>query len=169
MSTTHVPDRLLGHEDDADGIQEYDNQLPAWWLWLFYVTIAIGVWVFVDWHVLGDKSLAALHAAAVAEAQEKYAPLEPVDVAFTPEAIARGGELYATNCVACHAADGSGGIGPSLLDAEWIHGGTPEAINHTIFYGVDGKGMIGWASILTPEGVAQVSAYVHQLGGGETP
>jgi cytochrome c oxidase cbb3-type subunit 3 len=166
MSTAYQPDQLLDHADEADGIQEYDNRLPTWWLWLFYVTIAAGAWVFVDWHVINPKSQAALYDAEAAIAAEKYVPLVPVDVEFTPERIARGAAHYEQNCVACHAADGTGGIGPDLTNGEWLHGGTAAAINHTVFYGVDGKGMIGWASILGPEGVADVSAYVHQMGGG---
>ncbi len=79
---------------------------------------------------------------------------------MTPEAVAAGEAIYTTNCVACHGADLQGGIGPNLIDTEWIHGGTPEAILHTITDGVPEKGMLTWGPILGPEKVNQVTAYV---------
>lgn len=161
--TEYKPDQLLGHADEADGIDEYDNKLPTWWVWLFYFTIAAGVFVFFDWHVVSPKSLAGLYDEQVAIADELYDELLPVDVELSPEAIAAGEALYMTNCVACHAEDGTGGVGANLVDADWIHGGTPDEINHTVFYGVDGAGMAPWAAVLQPEGVAQVSAYVYSL------
>lgn len=160
-------DRLLGHADEADGIEEYDNKLPTWWVWLFYATIAFGAWYVVDWHVLNDRSQTTAYDEFVAWARETWTPIVPAAVVLDDAAQARGAALYATNCVACHAADATGGTGPNLLDSEWIHGGTPDQINHTIFYGVQGKGMIGWGPLLGPEAVADIASYVHQLGGGE--
>jgi cytochrome c oxidase cbb3-type subunit 3 len=69
--------------------------------------------------------------------------------------------------VACHAADGTGNIGPNLTDATWIHGGTPDEINNTVFFGVEGRGMIGWGPVLGAQEVASLAAYVHSLGGGQ--
>jgi cytochrome c oxidase cbb3-type subunit 3 len=78
----------------------------------------------------------------------------------TPEAVAAGKEIYTANCVACHGPTMQGGIGPSLVDTVWIHGGNPEQILATITNGVPEKGMLTWGPILGPEKVAQVAAYV---------
>jgi cytochrome c oxidase cbb3-type subunit 3 len=163
----HQPDQLLGHSDEADGIEEYDNDLPAWWVWLFYGTVAIAVWVFVDWHVVSPKSLSGLYSEEVAIAGEMFPELVPVAVVINDETIAAGAALYASNCVACHEANGTGSIGPNLVDAEWIHGGSPDEIRDTIFFGVEGKPMIGWARNLGADSVSSLAAYVHSLGGGQ--
>jgi cytochrome c oxidase cbb3-type subunit 3 len=60
----------------------------------------------------------------------------------------------------CHGADMRGGIGPSLLDDEWLHGGSEREVLRTITDGVISKGMISWGPILGPEGVREVAAYV---------
>jgi cytochrome c oxidase cbb3-type subunit 3 len=163
----HSTDRAMGHADEADGIEEYDNDLPTWWLWLFYATIAIAVWVWVDWHVVSPKSQESLYAEELAIAAAVYPDMTPVDVVIDEETVAAGAALYAANCVACHMADGTGGIGPSLVDSEWLHGGSPDEIRNTIFYGVEGRGMIGWAPLLGIQEVSYLAAYVHGLGGGQ--
>jgi len=82
------------------------------------------------------------------------------------QSIEAGRAIFATNCVGCHGAELEGGIGPKLTDAEWLHGGTLEAINQTIKDGVPEKGMLSWGPILGPQKVAQVAAYVYSAGGG---
>ncbi len=51
-------DNLLDH--DYDGIQELDNDLPPWWLWLFYITIGFSVIYMLHYHVFrtGDLQIA---------------------------------------------------------------------------------------------------------------
>lgn len=160
-------DQILGHGWENDGIEEYDNRLPVWWLWLFYATIAIGIWVFLDWHVVSPKSLAGIYNAEVEVAAATYPALVPTAVVLDEAHIAQGAALFASTCVACHAEGGTGNTGPNLTDAEWIHGGTAEEINTTIFFGVEGRGMIGWGPVLGADQVASLAAYVHSLGGGE--
>ncbi|NNK63068.1 MAG: hypothetical protein HKO98_07620, partial [Gemmatimonadetes bacterium] len=48
--------RLLGHADEADGIEEYDNPLPDWWLGLFWFTIIWGIAYGVHYHFIGNRS-----------------------------------------------------------------------------------------------------------------
>lgn len=170
MSPKYEQDRVLGHADECDGIEEYDNRLPTWWLGLFYGCIVIGVGYAINFHFLSGDSQAARYEAEVAAAEQMW-PTPTADdalaAATSPDSIEKGKEIYAQNCVGCHAADLSGGIGPNLKDAEWIHGGTLEAINKTITDGIPEKGMLTWGPILGPEKVAQVAAYVHSSGGGE--
>lgn len=158
--------RLLGHADEADGIDEYDNPLPDWWVGLFWFTI---VWAFaygIHYHFIADRSqekaLAAEMAAAEARWPEQASATEMAATTFavTTDAVTAGEQVYAQNCVACHMADLSGSIGPSFLDDEWIHGGQASDILRIIINGVPEKGMVPWGGILSPEQINQVAAFV---------
>lgn len=169
MSNDNV-DQVLGHADECDGIEEYDNRLPRWWLGLFYFCIAWGVVYAVQYHFLTDRSQANDYLAEVAAAEAKWptpTPEEAVAAASGEDAVAAGKDIYATNCVGCHGPELKGGIGPDLTDTEWLHGGSLESINKTVTDGVPEKGMLAWGPILGPAKVAQVSAYVHSQGGGQ--
>ena len=165
MSKQHENDVLCGHPEESDGIQEYDNRLPPWWVWLFYATIIWGGWVLADWHILNNRSLAAAYDEEAAAMHAKY-PSDPVPVVADAEHVEAGRALFAANCIACHLADATGKIGPNLTDQTWIHGGKAEEINNTIFHGVLVKGMPAWGMVLGPAKVASLAAYVHSLGGG---
>lgn len=81
----------------------------------------------------------------------------------------RGAASFATNCVACHGADGKGNrtLGaPNLTDKIWLFGGDREAISETIYKGRAGV-MPSWGNRLDPVTVKMLAAYVHSLGGGE--
>ncbi|HXG43944.1 MAG TPA: cbb3-type cytochrome c oxidase N-terminal domain-containing protein [Gemmatimonadales bacterium] len=164
MSGKRERDRVLGHAAEADGIEEYDNPLPNWWLGLFYFTIVWAVAYTVHYHLIADRSLPKAYAAEVAEAQRRWpapaAGAGPGELAITEAAVKAGEAIYKANCVPCHGADLKGGIGPNLLDSTWIHGGKPADILRTITNGVPEKGMLTWGPILGPEKVAQVAAYV---------
>jgi cytochrome c oxidase cbb3-type subunit III len=154
--------RLLGHTREADGIDEYDNPLPDWWLGLFWFTIIWGIGYFVHYHFIAHRSQEKELAAEMAAAEARWPAASPTRMEFTlsPEAIAAGETIYQTQCIACHGANLEGGIGAPLNDTEWIHGGTPEDIVNTITNGVLAKGMPAWGPILGPEGVNEVAAYV---------
>jgi len=157
-------DRVLGHEDEADGIQEYDNPLPDWWLGLFWITIIWAVGYLVYYHFIAHMSPQVALAQELTQAEERW-PQEAeaeaeLTVPLTAEAVAAGEQIFKTNCTACHGADMRGGIGPSLLDDEWLHGGSEREILTTITDGVISKGMISWGPILGPEAVREVAAYV---------
>ncbi len=68
--------------------------------------------------------------------------------------------IFETNCVACHAADGGGIVGPNLTDDYWIHGGGIKNVFKTIKYGVVEKGMIAWQTQLNPNQIQDVASYV---------
>lgn len=172
MSTSPVRDQVLGHAAEADGIEEYDNPMPNWWLGLFYLTIVWAVGYAVHYHFIARRSQPAHLAAEMADADLRWpreaAAAQAATLVITPEAVEAGKVIYQANCVACHGADLKGGIGPNLLDTLWIHGGTPEAILATITHGVPEKGMLTWGPILGPEKVAQVAAYVVEQNGEAT-
>lgn len=169
--------QVLGHADEADGIEEYDNPLPNWWLGLFYFTVIWGVLYGIHYHFVGHRSGVKALAAEIEAANQRW-PQEAAaaaagTVALTKENVEAGEAIYKANCVACHGADMKGGIGPNLLDTTWIHGGKPEDILRTITVGVPEKGMLTWGPILGPAKVAQVASYVvsknrEATGQGET-
>ncbi len=160
-------DQLLGHADEADGIEEYDNPLPAWWLGLFYFTLAWGVIYAVHYHFIAHRSQAKAYEAEVAAALQRWPQPEKVEVAEVANdasAIAEGEKVFQSTCAPCHGADLTGGIGPNLVDSEWIHGGSLEEVVQTITNGVPEKGMPAWGPVLGPEKVAQVAAYIKSKG-----
>jgi cytochrome c oxidase cbb3-type subunit 3 len=159
--------QVLGHAEEADGIEEYDNPMPNWWLGLFYFTIVWALVYGVHYHFVAHRSQPAKLAAEMEEADRRWpqeaAAAAAVTVDLSEANIEAGEAIYKANCVACHGPELKGGIGPDLVDTTWIHGGSPEQIQHTITVGVPEKGMLTWGPILGPEKVAQVAAYVvHQ-------
>jgi cytochrome c oxidase cbb3-type subunit 3 len=175
MSEKHNQDVLIDHV--TDGIQEYDNPMPMWWLGILWFTVAFGLFfipylAITGWSQEGqyedevaaaDAEYAPARAAQEAAAAAKRAELAAKGGASSPADVAAGEGIFKANCVACHGMDGTGGIGPNLTDAEWIHGGTYAEVTHTVSNGVVEKGMIPWGPILGEEKVAQVSAYVLTL------
>jgi cytochrome c oxidase cbb3-type subunit 3 len=156
-------DQILGHGAEADGIEEYDNPLPDWWVGLFLFTIVWALAYGVHYHFIAHRSEVKALASEVADAKQRWpqaAAAQTEHLAVTPEAVQAGAAIFTANCVACHGADMKGGIGPNLLDTVWIHGGKPEEILHTITFGVPEKGMLTWGPILGAAKVAQVAAYV---------
>ena len=154
--------RLLGHADEADGIEEYDNPLPDWWLGLLWFSI---VWAFgyaVHYHFIADRSQVKELAAEMAAAQLRWPAQARAEIQFTmTEASAEAGlAVYTQNCAPCHAAGLEGLIGPSFLDDEWVHGGTATDVLRTIREGVLDKGMVAWDGILSPEQINDVAAYI---------
>ncbi len=163
MSKKKERDVVLGHEDEADGIQEYDNPLPDWWLGLFWATIIFAIAYGVHYHFIADRSPEKALAQELADAQERWPEPDAggeQGLVLTVEAAAAGQQVYQTNCVACHLADMTGSIGPNLLDDEWIHGSSAEDILNTVTNGVPAKGMLAWGPIIGAEQVNQVTAYL---------
>lgn len=166
-------DRLRDHE--FDGIQEYDNRLPNWWLWTFYIMIIFAIGYWVHYHITRSGDLP--HAEfvneqnAATERIEAYMEDNPITdemiatAAGDPNAVGAGKEVFDTYCVACHLADASGQIGPNLTDHYWIHGGTPGQIFNTITEGVPEKGMVSWKASLSAMQRQQVAAYIVSLRG----
>jgi len=168
-------DRLLDHA--YDGIQEYDNPLPRWWVWIFYATIIFAVAYYADFtgRIRGPGRIAE-YQQQMAEAATRWpAPTSGVDenallaLAKDPQSLALGKATFTTNCVACHRADAGGLIGPNLTDEYWLHGGSLAAIYKTVDGGVLEKGMPNWGKLLKPEQVKAVVVYVAALKGTNPP
>ncbi len=160
-------DQVLGHADESDGIEEYDNPLPDWWLGLFWFTIIFAFGYTLHYHVIAHRSPAKELAAELAAAAQRWPGGGASAAAFvpTPALAAKGAAIFQTNCVPCHGADLHGKIGPNLTDDVWIHGGRPQDIVNTITTGVSAKGMPTWGPILGPERIREVAAYVISMHG----
>jgi len=84
-------------------------------------------------------------------------------------AIATGAKLFvAYNCMDCHGADGSGAMGPSLADGRWHFGGEPGEIFESIYQGRP-DGMPAWGSLISPDQVWMLAAYVKSLETNANP
>lgn len=154
-------DQLMGHAADNDGIEEYDNPLPDWWVGLFIFTILFAVGYTVEYHFISGRSQDGAYLAQLDDAKERWPEFgKAVGVPTDAASVAEGKEVYAANCVACHGANLEGGIGPNLADDEWIHGGEPDEIAAIVSEGVAAKGMPAWGALLGPDKVSKVTAFV---------
>ncbi|MDD2673334.1 c-type cytochrome [Flavobacterium petrolei] len=169
---------LLDH--DYDGIKELDNNLPPWWVYLFYACIIFGVVYMVRFEVLGADNQEMELKKEVAQAKidiAEYMKTAPdmmdektVTLLTDPADLAAGKEIFTTNCAACHRADAGGQIGPNLTDDKWILGGGIKNVFHTLVNGGrDGKGMISWKGTLKPKEMQKVASYILSLKGSNPP
>ncbi len=165
---------LLDH--DYDGIKELDNNLPPWWIYLFYACIGFAAIYLVRFEILGaddqEMELKKEMAQAKIEVAEymKTAPdlMDEKTVTLLTDApsLAEGKTIFTTNCAACHRADAGGQIGPNLTDDQWILGGGIKNLFHTVTNGGrDGKGMIAWKGTLKPKEIQKVTSYIIALKG----
>jgi cytochrome c oxidase cbb3-type subunit 3 len=165
---------LMDH--DYDGIKELDNNLPPWWVYLFYACIVFAAVYLVRYEIMGapdqETELKNEMAQAKIEVAEymKTAPdlmdEKTVTLLTDPADLDAGKAIFTTNCVACHRADGGGQIGPNLTDDNWILGGGIKNLFHTITNGGrDGKGMIAWKGTLKPKEIQAVASYIISLKG----
>jgi cytochrome c oxidase cbb3-type subunit III len=180
MSTRKVPGQkveTMGHVWDED-LAEFNNPLPNWWRWMFYITIVFGIAYLVVYPGLGrfpgiyKWTSGVEYESEQARASETYGPLfakyaamEVPAVASDPQAVEIGQRLFLNYCSQCHASDARGGKGfPNLADSDWLYGGEPATIEATITSGRNGV-MPPFGPILGDEGVINVANYVVSFSG----
>jgi cytochrome c oxidase cbb3-type subunit 3 len=171
-------DQLLDHE--YDGIREYDNPLPRWWVWMWAGSAIFSFAYFFHYHISGNgQSVAAGYEADMQEAREAAAKTnlaQPVsedslgklmsDAPWMGDAQA----LFTLRCAVCHGDKGQGLIGPNLTDNAWIHGaGTLTDIYGVINEGVLAKGMPAWGKQLSPIELRKLAAFVGTKRGTLVP
>jgi cytochrome c oxidase cbb3-type subunit 3 len=169
-----------GHTWDTD-LREYNNPLPRWWLWVFYITVAFGLVYLALYPGLGnfggikgwsqakqyDEEKAAVEARA-AEMLAPFATMTIAELATNAQAMSTANNLFQVNCSQCHGSDGGGARGfPNLANSDWQWGGDPDTVVQTITAGRLGV-MPPWGEVLGPDGVEQVVAYVQKLSGQPT-
>lgn len=168
--------RTTGHV--YDGIEEYDNPLPAWWFYMFVITLVWAIGYLIMYPGMGNYqgllgwSQVGQHEAEVAEAEARYSEMrsrylaQPIEeIAQDPAVRRMGARMFGNECAQCHGADGKGRYGfPNLTDDDWLWGGSPEAIKATL---VNGRraAMPAWGQILGDSGIAQATEYVLSLNG----
>ena len=170
-------DRVFEHE--YDGIREYDNPLPGWWLLLFWASILFSAWYLVYYHMghgetvlqQYDREMLALYDVQTKQLL-KLGPITDTTIeGMTQNAGMMGSakSLFAQKCVSCHGTRAEGNIGPNLTDDYWLHGGKPTDVYKTISEGVPAKGMIAWKTQLRPGEMLALAAYVGTLHGTNPP
>ena len=167
-----------GHVWD-ESLEELNNPLPRWWIFMFYITIIFGITYLALYPGLGTFegvlgwTEKGQYEAEVSAADTKYGPLYDKymnlaipAVAADEDAMKMGERLYVNYCAVCHGSDARGATGfPNLRDGDWLYGGTPEAIKQTIMYGRQGA-MPSWEAALGGDkGVDQAANYVRKLAG----
>ncbi|MEL6595874.1 MAG: cytochrome-c oxidase, cbb3-type subunit III [Pseudomonadota bacterium] len=180
-----------------DGIEEFNNPLPKWWLWTFYATIVWGIGytiAYPAWPLIEKATPGLLKYSTRGEVVEEIAAVEAAnedlnvqlasaDLTTLPEnaelhryAVNGGRSLFAANCSQCHGSGAAGFIGyPNLLDDDWLWGGDIDTIAYTINHGIRNdqspdshwSEMPAFGEILEPEEIQTVVSYVQSISGQE--
>ena len=165
-----------GHSWD-ETLEEYNNPLPRWWLWLFMITCAFALVYLVLYPGLGtwqgvlgwsQKGQYEREVARVDEVVEplfaKYLAQDIPTVAADPQAREIGERMYLTYCVQCHGSNARGSRGfPNLTDRDWLWGGDPETIVATITGGRQGVMPALGAAVGSADDVQNLANYVLSL------
>lgn len=168
-----------GHVWD-ENLEELNNPLPRWWLWMFYITIVFSIGYLILYPGMGTfKGILGWtevgeYEAEVAAADAEFGPIfakfeqTPIPALAADDAAMKAGErLYVTYCAVCHGSDARGATGfPNLRDNDWLYGGSPEQIEATLLHGRNGV-MPAWETSLGEEGIDQVASYVMSIAGRE--
>lgn len=166
-------DNLTGHS--YDGIQEYDNPLPGWWKFLFWVSIIFSPIYYFYFHAsvegrsIHDEYNA--HMASVFELRfAKIGELEPDRETILrfmndePEWLTVGEVVYKTNCVSCHGGRGEGKVGPNLTDDYWKNVRNVEDIAKVIANGAANGSMPAWKNRLSHQNqIVLTAAYIASM------
>ena len=166
---------VTGHKWD-DTLEEFNNPLPRWWLWLFYITIVFGLAYIALYPGLGNYAgkfgwtQADQYNEEIKQANAKYDPIfanfakqDIASLAKDDKAVKVGQRLFLNYCATCHASDAGGAKGfPNLRDNDWLWGGSASAIKTTILEGRMGV-MPPWEAVLQASGVENVTQYVLSL------
>lgn len=184
MTEAHDPKAAVGDDPltdhEYDGILEYDNPLPRWWVWIFWGSIFFSFGYYFHYHVSAQgASVAAIYDEEMREHRELLAKAA-MGSGVSEEGLAKlmkedslmadAAVIFRAKCAQCHEPDGSGKIGPNLTDAHWIHGdGSLMKIYENVDVGVTAKGMPAWGRQLSPIELQKVVAFVGTLRNKNLP
>ncbi len=171
-------DLLLNHE--YDGILEYDNPMPKWWKWIFWLSFYFSIVYFAHYHLTGNgDSVQETYELAMAEAREAEAA-QALGGEVSEQALAKllrnesmmtdAKKLFVLRCAQCHGNNAEGKIGPNLTDDRWLHGDASlMSIFQIISDGVQTKGMPPWKRQLREIERAKLAAYVGSVRDTNVP
>jgi cytochrome c oxidase cbb3-type subunit 3 len=162
-----------------DGLEEFNNPMPRWWMWLFYITIVFAVIYLVlypgfgsfsgklGWRSAGQyQEEVKLAEAEVGPMFEKYKATDLKALAADSKANAMGERLFLTYCAQCHGSDARGNKGfPNLADRDWLYGGDPATIKLSILNGRHGQMPPMGAAVGSEKDIESVAHYVLSLSG----
>ena len=178
-----------------DGIEEFDNPMPRWWLWTFYLTIIWGIGysiAYPAWPMISSATAGILGYSTRAEVAKDIAAVNESNAAINAKlagvelteisadadlngyAVSAGGAVFRTWCAQCHGSGAAGAKGyPNLLDDDWLWGGDIEAIHTTIAHGIRNdedddarySEMPAFGEILEEAEITQVVNFVMSLSG----
>jgi cytochrome c oxidase cbb3-type subunit 3 len=157
-------------EAHQDGIGEEDNAIPAWWWWSFFATVVFAAF-YTPYFILGGWSQQGQYAEQVARAQAVAASMPKVTTnPFRGDAVAlaEGKQVFETICAACHKPDGSGLVGPSLVDPYWKYGHTDAELFETVSKGRP-AGMPAWEAQLGADKIWKSLVYLESLPRSDVP
>lgn len=179
QSATEEKDIIIDH--GFDGIMELDNQLPKWWLGLFWFGIAFCIiymtsyWLTDFAHPIKEYDEEYKEQLASIDEYMKTVPQATIETAvFSEDNVEAGKEIFQTNCVSCHMDGGRGGIGPNLTDNFWKNQ-TEKTLFKNVFHvvenGVTGTAMQAWGKngVLTGNDIQNVAAYVYHINQEQAP
>lgn len=180
-----------------DGIEEFNNPLPRWWLWTFYACIVWGIGytiAYPAWPLINGATQGVLGYSMREEVANEIARFDEANAGLRAELVstdltevqnnpdllhfaqANGKAVFATWCSQCHGSGAAGAVGfPNLLDNDWLWGGDMEAIYETVLVGVRNETnddaryseMPAFGEILEKEEISQVVEYVLNQSGSE--
>lgn len=162
-----------------DGLEEFNNPMPRWWMWLFYITIVFAIIYLalypgfgsfagkLGWRSAGQyQEEVKLAEAEVGPMFEKYKATDLKALAADSKANAMGERLFLTYCAQCHGSDARGNKGfPNLADRDWLYGGEPETIKLSILNGRHGQMPPMGAAVGSEKDIESVAHYVLSLSG----
>ena len=159
-----------------DGIREFNNRLPNWWLFTLYATIVfwVGYWAYYEWFRVAPEGPRSVELAMTRIEAAKLASAAATTIddkslwamSKNPVFVDAGRQTFDANCVACHLqslrgkSESAAAIGPDLTDQVWIHGGNPTDMYRTVTEGVPAKGMPTWGPVLGAKRITEAVAYV---------
>ncbi len=180
---TFTPGKTMGHVWD-ETLEEYNNPMPAWWTWLFVITVVFAFVYLALYPGLGNfkgvlgwcshadqgctnsqyKTEMDKMDATVKPLFDKYMAMDVKAVAGDKQAMEMGKRLYLTYCMQCHGADARGAKGfPNLTDGDWLYGGEPEQIKETLNNGR--MGVMPPHAQLGADTVKDLANFVRSLSG----
>lgn len=172
-------DKIRDHQ--YDGIQEYDNPMPAWWTIGFWATVVFAVFYVLAISVgaidsyetdlaQGQAELAKMRAAHQSAQPKIVWTEESLSNAIAKDGMAAAGiPPYTARCAPCHGDKGQGLVGPNLTDDAWLHGGSNMDILKGVKEGFPAKGMPAWKFILTDDESVAIVAYIRSIQGTNPP
>jgi len=157
-------------EHEYDGIQEFDNPLPGWWLFTFFATIIFSFVYYIHYEVASGPSqeVALKQSLETLKSLKKGGPAMDEDklaALFTEEALVSGASIYQAKCAMCHAPSGEGLIGPNMTDNHFIYGASRLAMYNVIAEGALDKGMPAWKDQISADEMVGVAYYVYNMKG----